>query len=135
MPEMPGRWLWLVQESSMTAAVTVPRKRCTTRVIECAVCRTLHVTSRSDSITCSNGCRVALHRKPELADQVRSMAKSADVPLAFLLEFVAMTRLVPELSDPLQSTDLEIEDCRPMVYDALMTRVTEILRKRSTTGD
>src|SRR5262245_62030415 len=65
-------------------------------IIVCAACDKLGEVSRNDAITCGGGCRVRLHRHPELLDLLRKHATDAQVPLFGLLEMRALRLLIPE---------------------------------------
>lgn len=73
--------------------------------IVCAACDRLADVARSDAICCSPGCRVTLHRHPELRDRGHV---THDIPLTFLLQTAAYARLYPDRVDAVINGDLNL---------------------------
>ena len=127
MPQMSGRGLQMVPTgvASMTVTDTRKRNRSYPRVFICAACHLLAQSRRTHATTCSNSCRQALHRKPELAAELNGHARTARVDLPMILDALALKELCPELLQRTVSGELTFVDCRPMMYDVFMHRVSK----------
>jgi hypothetical protein len=87
--------------------MTTPKKRFD-HVFVCAGCDRIALAERSDSITCSNACRVRVHRHPEVLKEMRAKCKQAQIPVALLARSEAVKRLRPDLMQPIIQGTIEL---------------------------
>ncbi len=71
-------------------------------VFECAGCGLLSCSERSDAVTCSNACRVIVHRSGK-AKRLRALAEAYDITPAMIQQGAAIQQLAPELAGELLS--------------------------------
>jgi hypothetical protein len=102
---------------------TLPPKRYRFRVFVCANCGGLADTSRAHAVTCSNVCRVSLHRHPENFADLRETCVAARITPAMVLECMAVKQLRPDLLDKIRAGTLEIEHTREHVHREYLKRL------------
>lgn len=91
-------------------------------VYVCAGCGLLADSERSDTLTCSNRCRVQAHRNGSLK-ALRSQAAAYDLRPSLLAQASAAWRLCPELSEQILVGKLSLDDARPQIWQAFMKQL------------
>lgn len=88
-------------------------------VFECAGCKCLVDSERSDAITCSPACRVTAHRNG-YAKALRELAKQSwlDVPPAMILQTKAACLLLPDAENRLKSGEVRLDYLRGEIWSA-----------------
>ena len=99
------------------------------RVFACANCEVLSETARDHTITCSNACRVALHRHPERLAHWQKFAELGDVTVQDILDANAAQRLLEadEIAN-VERGELNFADLRRPIYLAYVKRVFDAAR-------
>lgn len=94
------------------------------RVFACANCGVLSETERSHTITCSNACRVALHRHPDRLAHWQKFADLGEITVQDLLDAHAAARLLTkEQLDQIEFDESSMDAMRGRVYRAYVSAV------------
>lgn len=88
-------------------------------VFECAGCKCLVDSERSDAITCSPACRVTAHRNGS-AKALREYASqpSLDISPALVLQVKAADLLLPDAADRIIAGEITLDDIRGDIWRA-----------------
>lgn len=100
-------------------AVTIDAKR---YVYVCAGCDLLADSGRSDSLTCSSGCRVLAHRNGRLK-ALHGRAKSFDIHPSIILQAKAIDRLRPDLALRVLAGSMTMFDAQRQIWPAFWSLV------------
>jgi hypothetical protein len=97
-------------------------------VFECAGCKCLVDSERSDAITCSPACRVTAHRNG-YAKALRELARQSwlDVPPAMILQIKAASLLLPGAKKRLNSGEVKLDDLRSEIWLAYWALVKKAI--------
>jgi hypothetical protein len=95
-------------------------------VYKCVGCGRLHMSDRTDCLTCSPACRVRAYRNGDLR-RLRVLAEQADVSPGLLQRMKALQELCPHLGPRIMQSRpgarFTIDDAREEVWEALKARL------------
>lgn len=97
-------------------AETLSPKRYRYRTFVCAACQGITDSTRAHAMTCSPKCRVALHRHPELLDDIKAKCSGISALPAMVLEARAIFLLRPDLEEKVRFGTIKLEDTREEVH-------------------
>jgi hypothetical protein len=123
----------LAESASMTVSAVTDTPIRYEQVFVCLGCDLLAMSPRADATTCSNACRVRVHRRrDELADWYASL-KAMKVRVALVQQCQAISRLRPDLMPQIRDGAIEIHDTRKEIYLEFVKRLFAQVEWDSTT--